>query len=513
MDTIDTIIVLLFVLWGLAWLLSLKPVLRRFMKIVSWSRWWLKGYFDPINDESQRQGGNYYSDQYWPLLWMHFLMLHPYTVLFGKEINKKRSRFSKKVRLVLNVVDQETIDAGVVSPAKGSFLIYLTSALFTTLYDTLARVVSDPLFCPEIGHNEPLLTAESQDTLRAAVKNVCTTYPEFQDKPGRAIFLVSLVHFALEFAVLHEIEHVKQNHIAVSRLVGGRFGMAENRSSALGSGIAPLLLQRFEMDADREAAEQGLAWSEYYKQISHGQKLSAPQIVRIAFGEHDQVLECWLIAICILFVLLGKDQPSPDGKEITDHPFPAFRFELIFRRSRELGLVCRKYQQSDSWKEMLKDVSAILSAAGVPVTEFLDGVERYASDGIGARIENTLDTQIATQMRVEADIIGLDRVYRQQRPQRPESKPFVEAFDRLCHYVEMIPGSPREVLASRDFASMKQTLDYQFLASSIVMEKLIQNTDSFKRLLLNPFDRKSVLILYEIARDRGVKLPSLEWDS
>jgi hypothetical protein len=479
----------------IAWLLAHESVLRRTRRIGLW----LRRVNDPLLAAAHRQGGFFFDRDYMPLILLHSDWLDM--------ISRHRTKLTlgTQCRILVALVNGETRDAGVLSPSKNRYLIYITASLFTTLYEHFARLVQRPDFMPKIGFETLDVPREQQDRLSLATKVAVTRFPELKDAPGRAALLVTLVHFALEFALLHEFAHVQLGHIDAIAKADGALGLNDRKSYVREPNAS--LRQRFEVSADELAAEFGILWVtlfDYKKAETQSATVIPGLLAGLPFSDKSAILECWLFSVGALFILIGLGEGDFRATERASHPYSAFRFERILRYCRRVGVLSNADDGRD-WRGILGKVLPWMQSAGLPVGAFAANLEEFAASGLASKLEeNVRNSHVA-------DIIHTFPIQRRWR--RKRARKFVRdvdvmaALDDLVKFLALAIGTPTEVRSSLDFAILMNTEAFRGLVASSGLRETLSDPREYDRLVEFPGDFRRGMILHEIARAQGLTVP------
>ena len=487
--------VILVSVWCIAWLLGKEGVARRTRRIGLW----LRRVNDPLLAAAHRQGGFFSERDYMPLILLHSDWLDIYTK------HRVKLTLDPRCRILVALVNGDTRDVGVQSPSKNRYLIYITAPLFTTLYECFARLVKRPDFMPKIGFETLDVPHEQQERLSLATKVAVTRFPELKDAPGRAALLVTLVHFALEFALLHEFAHVELGHIDAIAKADEALGLNDRKSYVTVPDAS--LRQRFEVSADELAAEFGILWVTLFdhKRAETQSATVIPGLVAgLPFSDKSAILECWLFSVGALFILIGLGEEDFRATERASHPYSAFRFERILRYCKRVGVLSDADDGGD-WRGILGKVLPWMQSAGLPVEVFAANVEEFAASGLASQLEeNVRNSHVA-------DIIHTFPIQRRWR--RKRARKFVRdvdvmaALDDLVRFLTLALGTPTEVRSSLDFEILKNTEAFRGLVASAALRETLSNPREYDRLVEFPGDFRRGMILHEIARAQGLTVP------
>lgn len=454
-----TVWIWLIVLLGLLSLLYLGAP-----HITSW-KLDLREANDPLSAVLNRRGGGFLSEQHLPLMILHFLWLDVFkeTFIEHSEFIKRRGRVSIRIEYL----NSDLFDAGVISPAKNRYLIFITKGLYFTLYDTFAKLVRDEEFLPNFGLSDAWgnISAERRETFKVAVDDVAQNFPWFEDRPGRAALLIVLVHFALAFVFFHEFAHIDSRDVEAYPLAERKFGLAENPSDKglpefSSGGYGNLLVRhRSELNADVFATDFGLSSARDFKPSDAGQLV--PLLLReIAFNATDrEIRDCWFLAICTLFVLLGLTDKADIST--SSHPFAAIRFKRVVQRIQSEELAAEHQWQRD-WRAIFRTACEWCSKLDIPVEDLL------ASIGDSRLSDLSRELEEAILAKSQADVFVAQQFIEAFSPKwsRDRLPLIVKALRDLHVYLLNIPGNTAaDVMKNQHYEAMKKTEAYISLES------------------------------------------------
>jgi len=170
-----------------------------FARILSYGRWatlWVKLVNDPVNNAVKGLGGRFSSARFFPLMWMHLMTLEVWRSAIANAYSIKPESVS------IEFVHNDERDAATVSPVEKRYLVYITSGLFVDLYESFMRLVLHEPFTDSVSDHHADATSAN---VKRAAKTFHTVFQGTEASVMQAALITTLVQFALEFIVLHEM--------------------------------------------------------------------------------------------------------------------------------------------------------------------------------------------------------------------------------------------------------------------------------------------------------------------
>lgn len=467
--------------------------LAGFARVLSYGRFakiWLKLVNDPVNNAVKEIGGRFSSAHFFPLMWMHLMTLSVCRSAVAKAHGIKPESIS------LEFVQNDAKDAATLSPMEKRYLIYITSALFVDLYERFTRLV---LKEPHTTSFRDHLEGTASANVRRAAKTFRTVFQGTEASTMQAALITTLVQFALEFIVFHEMGHVVLGHVESLEIASEGISLSEVQTNL--DREDRILQNRLEIEADDFAATYSLEIVRRFGERNRDEKarISAVDVV-FPFASNDELSTYWAFSICTLLLIIEPDR-SLGNFDADDHPFLTLRLDPLLQRASE---VFGAASSSITWKTFFVKFAPWFEASGVSAAKVIALAEAFEKSGAADRLTRGLEDQsIVDQMlanyvrdgrRVQANIV-LGRRNKE-----------IAAYARLQEYVLLIRGTDESILSNPDLGYMRQTRDFKTLAESQEIRRSLET--NLTALIDQSLNYRTKVLLCMLAQHQGLSVPN-----
>jgi hypothetical protein len=471
------------------------------------SLWWsgLLAGNDPLNSELRGRGGRFFSEPYMP-----FVIWHLYWLELLKE--KLANTFKDDLRhasLRFDLTRDATREAGVISIKKGRYLIFVTSRLFLSLYETFAELVRNPQFLPGVGTSDPreMLSSKNKITFDQACAAITAIYPDLEQTLGRVALLMVLVAFALDFVLIHEFAHVLFHDVDNFVPSQGTLRTADisrtSRPPELGDPDYGDFLIRYasELRCDEMAAD--FAFGVALLKPDQRSALTPTVLIAALTNNNENRSNCWLAAVLTLFVLLKP----PD----IYHP------AVVSRVKKIIGVTAKQLETPSDRSEhdaaeLLRDACIWRGKIGLCTNELERTLEDPELSGQAARLETAINAKDEADKFIND--IFFDSLPSKSLISMHFARQAVDAMLKLHIVLLNIPGESAEAVTNSDqYRMMKKTAVYMKLVSVLGKEvsAVLGQRSVLCRLMEVP-DFRYKLLLRELTKDLGIERRNLRED-
>ena len=460
----------------------------RVVGYVRWAKTWMKLVNDPLNNAVKRIGGRFSSARFFPLIWMHLMTLEVCRSALVKAYRIKPDSVS------IEFVHNDAKDAATISPVEKRYLIYITSALFVDLYERFKRLVLKQTLTPPIRD----LTDTASANVRRAAETFRAVFQDTEASMTQAAFITTLVQFALEFIVFHEIGHVVLGHIESLEIASAGISLAEVHTNL--DRQDRILQNRLEIEADDFAVTHALEIMCSFADRKGNDRASIPSLgASFPFRSNDERLNWWAFSVCTLLLIVEPDR-SLVNFDADDHPFLTTRLDRLLQRASEANGEDSSLITS---KDFFVNLAPWFESSGVSVAKLLAIAEEFEKSGAADRLTNDLDEQSTVDQMLANYVRNGRRVH--SGAIFGGQKNEIAAYARLQEYVSLIGGTDENILSSPDLGYMKQTRDFKTLAESQEIRHSLEA--KLAGLMAEPLAYRTKVLLCMIAKHQGLRVP------
>jgi hypothetical protein len=443
---------------------------------------------DPRKLAIEKLGGYYSSERFELLLTIH-------QTLLGNVVGFMVDYTHITAKVAVAIVETRSQMAETIRSAKNHYVIAINASLFVRLYESFSVLVRDDAFCSTVGRIDYTIH-ESSLPRRKIGEAVGRAFGDLEDQ-DRASLLLGLVSCALEYLVLHEFAHIRFRHLEVVDIQSKKFGLSLDEFARWNWGSATL--HQLELDADCLATDASLS-----TQLIRGTSISTTNSVPVGLfsglGVDDKLtaFECWLFCVSSLMILTG---PIAAAGDVGSHPPWTYRLQRVLRRSKEIRIAPQQFRSIEAQTRSFSKIADWLSKADLPREQFMMAVNEYEKNPYVKVFESSFRTDLVDQFFA---VTGLNRY-------APGSGYFkiTKALQQLSDYLLRVRGTSEEVVKSKDFKSMRNSVAFKTLVSSPEVKRLLQ--ENWDQVLTISPDYRIGLIMFEVAKEQAIDLQGQCW--
>lgn len=248
----------------------------------------------------------------------------------------------------------------------GTYAVAINSGVIFILFDLFHRIMSDPLEFSDVG--DPTMETSSDFKLSRYHFDFTALLDEYKGRgleykspipkdPIRKRFAKLMLDFAMDYLILHEINHILNGHVDYVGSVNDNMTLEEVEQVYFLK-FSILDKQTLEMDADCLAVTKGFA--HIVDRFQHPEKVN--EELRLFYTDFPRLCYYWSYAVTSLTKLMtnhskyGPDYDMPG----TSHPHPIIRhLQLISTLDRYLEVYHPQYMSDQVRHETAKTISGV----------------------------------------------------------------------------------------------------------------------------------------------------------